>query len=165
MTGNIQWNGDQIIDEVENRIWNNMLQVAQAVVQAEKILAPKKTGWLASTSRFEAERANFAVTFKSDAPYDIFVEYGTRHMMPRAHWRPALNSVGPQYGFDFTFAFDNVPEIHAPVLAAGATFRVPKTLTPKQRMHVQKWLKPVSQWHHHGNVQGAHLRVRGRRHY
>lgn len=163
MTGNVQWSGDQIIDEIEDRVWNGMLAVSRQVVQIATMYAPKKTGRLATSIHFDADRTNFAVAFIVDAPYGIFQEYGTRHMAPHPYLRPALNTVGPQYGFDFTMAFDATPDIHAPLIARGASFGVPSTLTHSQHQHVINRLKPVSQRHHIGNVSRAHLRVRGKR--
>jgi hypothetical protein len=165
VTGHVEWNGDQIINEIEDRIWNNMQAVARDVVTVAKTYVHVRTGRLQRGLGFEADRATFSVVFTTEAPYGIFEEYGTRNRDAHPYWRPALNTVGPQYGFDFEFAFDATPQIHAPVLAAGETFRVPKTLTARQREHVLNRLKPVSQRHHIGNVSRAHLRVRGRRQY
>lgn len=158
MSGHVEWNTN-LIDEVEQRLWQQVIGLAVEVANIAYNYAPKRTGDLAHSIRFEADKANFAITWFVDVPYGMFVEYGTRHMAARPYLRPALNTVGPQYGFDFGFAF-NTPEIHAPLIAHKAGFFVPKTLTDKQRRHVREKLVPTSQRHHISNVSRARVHAR-----
>lgn len=153
------WNGPAVIDEVEARLVRQMNDLGHQVVDIAQLYAPKRTGFLASSIHAETDPATLTLTILVDAPYGIFVEYGTRYMSPQPYLRPALNTVGPIYGIDLVMAFDATPEIHAPLLAHGAGFYLPNTLSTSQVEHVRKNLLPTSKRHHISNVSRAQLRV------
>ncbi len=166
-----QMQGPSLVDEIYNRIQANMLEMANRVVRLAEQYAPKKTGRLAASIGFDWNAANFQVVFTVDAPYGIFVEYGTRNMMAQPYLRRALNTVGPQYGFNLEMAFTSTPHINKPLMVHGARYAMPPTLTPRQREHVIKNLTPVARHHHYvghpytgalTNVGRARLHVRRR---
>ncbi len=156
----IEWHGENVVDEIGKRIDANMLQLGSAVVRFATDLAPKRTGRLATSIGYDYSLTTHTLVFTVDAPYGVFVEYGTRNMAPHPYLRPALNMVGPVYGFNMEMMFANTPSIHDPVLAAGSTFRVPNTLTAKQRSHVKNVLKPESQKQFRSNVSRARMGLR-----
>jgi hypothetical protein len=156
----VEWRGPQVLDEIEQRVNANMIAIGRQVVQIGQRYAPKKTGRLAMGMTFDYNLSTHTLVFVGEAPYDIFVEYGTRNQRPQPHWRPALNTVGSIYGINLELAFANVPYIHAPVLAQGAKFHVPSTLTAKQRQHVKEHLVPASQRHFIGNVSRTKMHIR-----
>lgn len=157
------WLGEQVLHTVEERLFHNLGAMAQAVVADTQARAHKRTGFMASEETYILNRANLSVSFIAGAGYDIFEEFGTRYRVPHPHWRPALNTVGPIYGFQTEFIFQNVPQIHAPILAAGAGFHLPSTLTKKQLKHVREHLLPVSKHYHYlGNPYKKELTNVGR---
>ncbi len=157
---NTQWHGAQIIDQVTQRITADMLKLGNMVVSIAERYAPKRTGQLATSIGFDWNQADFTLVFTVGAPYGIFVEYGTRNMRPQPYLRPALNTVGPIFGFNTEMAFANTPHINAPILAAGRDFHLPANLSAKQLKHVAKWLLPTSRRHHIANAGRAKMHVR-----
>ncbi len=159
----IEWHGDEVQQQIQARITANMLKLGSTVVLTASVLAPKRTGELSRSIGFDWNAESFTLVFTVDAPYGMFVEYGTRHMRPQPYLRRALEQVGPIYGFNTEMAFANVPSIHDPLLAAGPTFRVPKSLTAKQRQHVKEHLVPASKglWSgKSGNVRRTAMNLR-----
>src|SRR5271166_5097058 len=134
------WNGPKILDEIDDRINAEMLRIGELIVSIAKRYTPVRTGHLQASERFDYNLIDKTLTFISDVPYDIFVEYGTRNMKPQPHWRPAINTVGPVFGYNLEMSFANIPEIKHPILAQGSKFHVPPTLTHKQMEHVKRWL-------------------------
>ena len=158
----VEWHGADVVNEIGRRIDAQMLELGAKVVAEAVRFAPKKTGALALSLRFDYSLSTHTLVFTSDLPYDIFQEYGTRNMLPHPHWRPALNAVGEIFGFNTEMAF-NVPPITDPLLARGPSFLAPKSLTAKQREHVAHALKPISHrlYHHRsGNIRRTEMRVR-----
>ncbi len=155
----IEYNQD-IANEIGRRVDAQMLEIGQKVVTIATNYAPKRTGRLATSIHFDYSLTSHTLVFVVDAPYGIFVEYGTRNQVPHPYLRPALNTVGQIYGFNLEMAFANIPHIQNPLLASGAGFHLPRTLTPKQVAHVRKHLLPTSKRHHISNVSRARLRVR-----
>ncbi len=159
----ITWHGADVLNEIGQRVDASMLALGKKVVAEAVRFAPKKTGRLALSLRFDYNLGTHTLVFTSDVPYDIFQEYGTRNMLPHPHWRPAINLAGQIYGFNLELAFANVPHIHQPLIAAGSTFHGPKTLTAKQRERVAHALKPTSArlWGHpSGNVSRTTMHMR-----
>ena len=159
-TWQFNWNGKQILDEVDDRINREMMRIGNLVVSIAKRYTPVRTGHLQTEERFDYNLADKTLVFISDVPYDIFVEYGTRNMRPQPHWRPALNTVGPIFGYNLELTFANIPHINRPILARGAEFHVPPTLTRKQMEHVKKWLAPASKRHYIANVSRTRMNIR-----
>ncbi len=159
---NFNWHGDRVIDEVAERINRQLDATGRSVVQIAETYAPKRTGRLATSIAYHVDYASHTLTISVGAPYGVFVEYGTRHMRPQPYLRPALNTVGSIWGIDVEMAFNNTPMVHAPIMAAGAGFHLPSTLTTKQLGHVRRHLLPTSKRHHIANVSRAKLRVRHR---
>ena len=157
-----QWNGQQVLDQVHQRIVQQMNQIGRDVVSIAQRYAPKRTGRLATSIHYMWNDATYTVAFVVDAPYGVFVEYGTRYQRPQPYLRPALNTVAPIFGIQTAMAFTGTPHINQPILAHGAGFHLPPTLTPKQRQHVREHLLPTSKRHHIGNVSRARLHVQRR---
>jgi len=156
----VKWNGNKVLDEIDDRINKEMLRIGELVVSIAKRYTPVRSGHLQSQERFDYNLITKTLIFISDVPYDIFVEYGTRNMRPQPHWRPALNTVGPIFGINLEMSFANIPEIKNPILAVGAGFHVPSTLTAKQMAHVKQWLAPASKRHHIANVSRTRMNIR-----
>ncbi len=159
----VEWHGADVANEIGRRIDAQMLELGRQVVVKAVQFAPKKTGRLATSLEFDYSLTSHTLVFTSDVPYDIFQEYGTRNMLPHPHWRPALNAVGPIYGFNTELMFANVPSIRDPLLARGPGFLAPKSLSAKQREHVAHALKPTSKrlWGHpSGNVSRLKMGMR-----
>jgi hypothetical protein len=138
---------------------NEVVQVAQTYSE----FGPNSTGFLRRTEHFLYNDKTYELAFMSDAPYDIFVEMGTRHMRPQPHWRPALNTVGPIFGIQTHLVYQDVPAIQHPILMKSAGFALPHTLTPKQLKHVREHLLPTSKRHHIANVSRAKVHVHRRK--
>lgn len=163
VTGNVEfnWNGAAVIDEVHARIAANMLEMADRVVNLAEQFAPKKTGALATSIGYDWNYAELTIVFTVGVFYGIFQEYGTRNMPPHAYLRPAINIVGPIYGFDVEIAFLNTPEYNQPVLAVGSRFAIPKTLNARQRARIKEnRLQSEKYYHSKGNVHRARLHAR-----
>ncbi len=156
----VEWHGADVANEIGRRIDANMLALGRDVVQRAEALAPVKTGLLRSSIGFDYSLSDHTLVFHVDAPYGIFVEYGTRNMRPHPYLRPAMNAVGPVYGFNLEMMFANTPFIQAPILAKGAGFHLPSTLTAKQRQHVRQHLLPASKKHFKENVSRAKMGLR-----
>jgi hypothetical protein len=159
MSFDFQWNGDQVEDEVHKRLVGDLHKMAQTVVDITHLYAPKRTGFMVSQETYVVDEANLSVQFIAGAGYDMFQEFGTRYSMPHPHWRPALNTVGPIFGFQTEFVF-NTFATDSMLLAHGPTFQMHTGLTDKQKAHVRKNLKPASERHHIGNVSRAKLTVK-----
>lgn len=156
----IEWHGSDVLNEIGKRIDANMLELGNKVVAKAQSLAPYKTGELRDSIRYDYSLTSHTLVFVVDAPYGIFQEYGTRHIRPHPYLRPALNEVGEIYGFNLEMAFANIPYIRAPILAQGAGFHLPSTLTAKQLAHVRKHLIPTSKKQFVSNVSRAKMHRR-----
>ncbi len=155
-----EWRGDKILDEIDDRINAEMLRIGNLVVEIAKRYTPVRSGHLQASERFDYNLIDKTLTFISDVGYDIFVEYGTRNMKPQPHWRPAINTVGPVFGYNLEMSFANIPEIKAPILAVGKRFQLPSNLTAKQRAHVHRWMVPASERHYISNVSRTRMNIR-----
>lgn len=165
MTGHVEFNWDsaKVEQVIHDRLRVQMLQMADRVVQLAESFAPRKTGRLATSIGYDWNDAELTVVFTVGASYGIFQEYGTRNMPPHAYLRPAINQVGPIYGFNVEMAFLNTPEYSQPVLAVGNTFSIPKTLSHRQRARVKEnRLKSEHYYHSQGNVHRARMHARRR---
>lgn len=152
------WLGDKVLSTVLGDLDRRMVDAGNRGLAVMHSLAPRKTGFLVAQETFQV--ADHTLIFIFGAPYDIFQEFGTRHIRPHPHIRPGLNAIGHTLGFNIEMDF-NRPEMTGQwIRAEGAGFILPSTLTRKQRQHVQRHLVPVSKWHHHGNVKKAGMRVR-----
>ncbi len=159
------WAADAIKARIFGDIDTRMRAAGQAIVARAKALAPVRTGQLRAGIGFIYNQSTHTLQIYGDAPYDIFVEYGTRYMRPQPHIRPALLEAGRLYGINLEIGFANVPHISSPILAhpggkQHVTYRTPSTLTHKQLRHVRKHLVRKAALLHHGNVKRARLRVR-----
>ena len=106
---------------------------------------------------------SFIIVFTVGVPYGIFQEYGTRNMRPHAYLRPAINQVGPIYGFNVEMAFVNTPEYNQPVLAVGSRFATPKTLSTRQKERIREnELLSKKYYHKQGNVHRTRMHARRR---
>jgi HK97 gp10 family phage protein len=150
----------QFSNEVHARITKHMRQMGIVIENKAKELVPKRTGRLHDSITYSLDENNYTLSIVVGAPYGVFVEYGTRHMMPHPYIRPALNQLKDIYGINTEMAFLNTPHIHAPIIASGKDFFVPSTLTPKQVQHVKQHLKPTSESYHIRNVRRSKLVVR-----
>ena len=153
------WNGDAVIDAVNQRIDQQAHQIGNTFVGIAQRYAPKRTGRLASSIGYAYNPSTHTIQFLVGAPYGVFVEFGTRHSMPHPFMRPALNTVGTIWGFETELVFQNTIHTDMELLAHGPTYQMGKGLTERQKHHVRHRLKPVSQRHHIGNVSRARLRV------
>ena len=152
----------QFSNAVHDSVVAQMRTMAQTVVSITQRAAPKRTGFMALQERYELDESSYEVRFIGGAPYDLFVEMGTRHMRPQPHWRVGLNAVGTIWGWNTELAFPNTIQTDTKLLAHGPTFQMHKSLTDKQKAHVRAHLKPVSERHFIGNVSRAKLTVRHR---
>ena len=158
---NYQWNGQQVLDQVHQRIVTQMNELGRGVVSVAKERAPFRTGHLRNSIYYKWDDKTYTVAFVVDAEYGIFVEYGTRYMKPHPYLRPALAMAGNIYGINLAMAFTQTPYIASPILAHGTGFHLPSTLTPKQIEHVRTHLKPKSvQYAERGNVSRTRLWVK-----
>ncbi len=160
------WAADAIKARIFGDIDTRMRAAGQSIVARAQALAPVRTGQLRASIGFVYNQTTHTLQIYGDAPYAIFVEYGTRHMRPQPYIRPALLEAGRLMGINLEIGFANVPHINAPILAhpggkSQVTFRTPSTLTRKQLGHVRKHLVRKAALLHHGNVKRARLRVRG----
>lgn len=159
----IQFNGQQMLDEISQRIDAQAMTLGRTVVQIAERYAPKRTGRLATSISFAYDNVTHSISFIVGAPYGVFVEYGTRHSMPHPYLRPALNQVATIYGFQTEMNFANTIQTDTKLLAHGPTFQMHKSLTDRQKAHVIQNLKSRSTMHHIGNVSRAKLSVHHRR--
>lgn len=165
MTGNVEFNWDAaaVIDEVHARIAANMLEMADRVVSLAESFAPKKTTRLAQSIGYDWNYQDLTIVFTVGVDYGIFQEYGTRNMPPHPYLRPAINQVGPIYGFHVEMAFLNTPEYNQPVLAVGSRFATPPTLSAKQEARVRENEAYSKKYYYsRGNVHRARLHARRR---
>lgn len=158
--GTVKFDRKKWDNEITRHLNDGMLNLGKLIVNIARRYTPVKTGTLQRSERFDYNFATYTLTFISDVGYDIFVEFGTRYMQPRPHWRPAINTVGPIYGYNIEMSYANIPEIQAPILAAGPGFHLPSTLTAKQREHVRQHLLPTSKRHFISNVRRARMNIR-----
>lgn len=165
MTGNVEFNWDAaaVIDDVHARIAANMLEMADRVVSLAESFAPKKTTRLAQSIGYDWNYQDLTIVFTVGVDYGIFQEYGTRNMPPHPYLRPAINLVGPIYGFHVEMVFVNTPEYNQPVLAVGSRFATPPTLSAKQEARVRENEAYSKKYYHsRGNVHRARLHARRR---
>ena len=165
MTGNVEfnWDGQAVEDEVHRRVAANMIEMANKVVSLAEYFAPKRTGALAQSIGYDWNYAELTIVFTVGVPYGIFQEYGTRNMRPHAYLRPAINQVGPIYGFNVEMAFVNTPEYNQPVLAVGSRFATPKTLSTRQKERIREnELLSKKYYHAKGNVHRTRMHARRR---
>lgn len=166
LTGNVEfnWSGEAVVDEVHRRIAANMLEMADRVVSMAEQFAPKRTGALATSIGYDWNYQDLTIVFTVGVDYGIFQEFGTRNMPPHPYLRPAINQVGPIYGFNVEMAFLNTPEYNQPVLAVGSGFRSPPGLSDRQKARVRENEVRGKRYYQHptGNVRRARLHARRR---
>lgn len=151
------------MDEVHDRLARNMIEMADRVVSLAESFAPKRTGALATSIGYDWNYQNLTIVFTVGVFYGIFQEYGTRNTPPHPYLRPALNQVGPMYGFNVEMAFLNTPEYNHPVLAVGSRFAMPEHLTGKQKARVRENEAYSKKYYHSkGNVRHAKMHARRR---
>lgn len=158
ITSTINWLGDRVLAAALGDLDRRMVDAGNRWLAMSRSLAPFRTGRLRAEEDFQV--ADHTLILIMGAPYDIFQEFGTRHIRPHPHVRPALNAIGHTLGFDLQMEFNRPEATGQWIRAQGAGFVLPSTLTRRQRQHVQRHLVPVSRWHHHGNVRKARMRVR-----
>ena len=156
------WDGPSVARTIEERIDVQMHKLGQQVVEIAQRYAPYKSGALRNSIDYDYNEATGTIAWTVGVPYGIFVEYGTRNMMPHPYLRPAINTVGSVYGWNMEMVFAETPHIKAPILASGAGFHLPSTLTSKQVAHVRKHLLPTSKRHFISNVSRARMSIRRR---
>lgn len=167
ITSKVRWLGAAVVAAVEKRIDTNMRAAGQAIVTRAQQLAPVRTGRLRAGIGFTYRQSDKVLSIYDDVPWAIFQEFGTRNMRAQPFIRPALNSIGRQYGFSIEMAFLNTPKYSSPILAHKGKYIIPsaiqaKPLTAKQKHHVTTILAPQAKRLHTGNVRRAGFRV-GRR--
>ncbi len=165
----ITFNSQDFLGQIAKNIDNEANVIGKRVVQLAEQYAPKRTGHLASTISYAYDNQSHAISFIVGAEYGLFVDKGTRYMMGSFFLERALNTVGEIYGFETTMEFQNVIQTDKKLLAHGSTYQMHKSLTPSQKEHVRKNLKPAAKHAHylgspyHGvltNVGRAKLKVR-----
>jgi HK97 gp10 family phage protein len=154
-TVDFQWNQSAVQDAVHQRLIVEMHRIGNDVVTRAQGFAPKRTGQLATSIHYDWNDANYQLVFVVDAPYGMFVEFGTRFMSPHPYMRPALDAVGEIYGFETELAFANLPHINRPVILTPQGFHMPPELTARQRAHVKYRLEPSF---HHWNRVGKNVK-------
>jgi len=158
----ITFNQNQFLAEISQRIDAQANTLGKLVVSIAQRYAPVETGRLRTSISYAYDNQSHAISFIVGAPYGIFQEYGTRHMMAHPYLRPALNTIGTIYGFETSMEFQNVIRTDTKLLSHGPTYQMHKSLTAAQKEHVRTKLKPVAERHHIGNVSRAKLKVRHR---
>lgn len=159
----IQWNGQQVLDEIGHRIDQQANEIGKTFVRVANTYVPRRTGALARTIDDTYDNSTHTIQFIAGSPtvnYAIFVEFGTRYTMAHPYIRPALNTVGTIWGFNTEMVFAGTARTDTELLARGPGYLAGKGLTAGQKRHVKYNLKPVSERHHVGNVTRAKLRVR-----
>jgi HK97 gp10 family phage protein len=159
----ITWNGQQVLDEIGHRIDNQAITLGRDFVRIARTYAPVHTGYLRDSITYDYNPTTHTIQFIVEAPYGVFVEYGTRYAMAHPYVRPAINALGEIWGFETEMFFSHTIQTDTRLLAHGPTYQMHKSLTEKQKQHVRTNLKPVSEGHHGhpvGNVRRAKLTVR-----
>jgi HK97 gp10 family phage protein len=164
-----KWLGDQFTKQVMGDVDTKMRKTGEAIVSIARELAPERTGQLKAGIGYTYRQSDQTLSIHADAPWSVFVEYGTRHMRPQPYLRPAIQRVmGRIWGSQIELEFSNTPAIRNPIIAhpggkAHVFFRTPKTLTSKQRRHVKQHLVPTSEkFYKVRSVRMAKLIVRHR---
>ena len=153
------WLGQQVIDFVNARIDQSLVNAGNAWLDRSRALAPMKTGRLRAEEDFQVVDRTLVLIM--GAPYDIFQEFGTRNIPPHPHVRPALNEINRLLGTSIELQFNRPggSQWHG-IHAHEGGFILPKNLTRRQLKHVRERLLPVSKALHRGNVKRAKVRVR-----
>ncbi len=85
------------VDKATNlNVTDTARQGAELIRDEAKRIVPVKTGFLRDSivvTRVETLRTGAAVRVEAQAPYALFVEFGTVHMGPRAFMRTAADTV------------------------------------------------------------------------
>ena len=161
-TVDFQWNQSAVDAEVHQRLTTELHRLGTEVVSRAQGFAPKRTGRLASSISYDWNEANYQLVFVVEAPYGMFVEFGTRYMSPHPYLRPALDVVGQIFGFETEMAFANLPHINRPVMLTPKGFVGPPELTPQQQAHIRHRLQPsFEHWNRVGkNVKQTRVGIR-----
>lgn len=158
------WLGNRVADAVLGDITTRLNQAGEAWLSQSRSLAPVRTGHLRAEEGYRVEGRTLVLLM--GAPYDVFTEFGTRHMSPRPHVRPALNAIGRIWGGDIEMNFNALSNAAwQGVYAHQGGFIVPSAIQPRplthaQREHVRRNLEPTSKRLHTGNVKRARMMVR-----
>jgi len=164
------WLGDRVLQAVGYDIDARLELGGIMWRQRSQALAPVRTGLLRARETFRVE--NHTLTLILGAPYDIFQEFGTRHLDPRPHVRPALNEISIPWGGSVVMDFNRLGGLvwqgmyaHQAGFVEPSAIQ-PRQLTERQREHVHHTLIPTSQHYYGGrffrrrNVRRARFRVR-----
>ena len=160
------YNGQQIMDEIQQRLQAELHRLGDQVVSIAVSLAPKVTGRLATSIAAVYDDADLSVSFTADTSFDnhgnygAFVEFGTRNQVEHPYLRPAINYVfNRTFGFNTAMDFQNLPHIAHPLLANAGGFDKPRfVLSKRQKLHIAKHLEPTSKRYYIGAVSRTHTR-------
>ncbi len=160
----IEWNGQQVLDEIAHRIDNSAITIGREFVKIAQRMASgppgptPRSGKLRSSIDYDYNPTTHTIQFIVGVPYGIFVEFGTRHSRAYPFIRPAINALKTIYGFETEMHFGAF-ETDKELLFGGGRYIGGKGLTSGQKRHVRENLKPKAIMHHVGNVTRAKMVV------
>lgn len=96
--GKFRWFGDKVKAMVDKEIDKRQLAAGHAMVQKARELVPVDTGKLKASIGFTYRNSDHTLQLHADEPYALFVEYGTRFMLPHPFLRPAILAAVPFWG-------------------------------------------------------------------
>jgi HK97 gp10 family phage protein len=71
-----------LIEDYPEAVGAALMRVAERVLETSNVLVPVRTGFLKSSMGVRQD-SNFQVTFYAQAPYAVYVEFGTSRMSAR----------------------------------------------------------------------------------
>lgn len=109
------WRGDELVSQVKAEVDTRMRRCGEAMVTAAKQRAPIRTGHLQASIGYTYRQSDQTVQLYADAPYAIFVEFGTYKMIARPFLRPAMEAAAQVWNFSMALAFDTAPALKSAV--------------------------------------------------
>lgn len=106
---NFVWHGDPLLQRVYQTADQRMMLAGVMMVERARELAPVHSGELRDSIGFIYRQSDRVVQLYADAPYAIFVEFGTYFMKARPYLRPAMAMAAVAWGGEMHLAFKNAP--------------------------------------------------------
>lgn len=109
MAGLISWTPNVLINAVNRQIDTRMTRAGVAMVARARELVPVRTGKLRDSIGFIYRQSDRTVQLYADAPYALFIEFGTYRTHAQPFLRPAIAEASLVWGGSVEAGFGGAP--------------------------------------------------------
>lgn len=107
----IAWFGDRVKQQLKRKVDERMMLAGHAIVDEARRLVPVRGGQLRDSIGFTYRQSDRVLQVHADAPYAVFIEFGTRFMRAQPFLRPAINAADRAFGSSHEMQFPTAPHL------------------------------------------------------